>query len=132
MYSPPTVGDGYAPSVAPGTSSAEQVINAVNALGALVIATPASSVTGAVSYFAPANLEGGSGFITAGQFKGQVYQDTASKTWYRWDGSDWQEDYSSPPVTISDTPPADTRTLWFQTSTAKLHVYYNDGWVATA
>jgi hypothetical protein len=132
MFSAPTVGNGFTPSVIAGVSAARQVMAAVNALGALVVATPASSDTGAVTYLAPTNLSGGSGFIVTGQFKGQLYKDTATDIWYRWDGVDWQEDYSAPPVTISATPPADTRTLWFQTSTAKLHVYYNDGWVATS
>lgn len=132
MYSPPTVGTGFhAPMVGAGISSAGQVITAVNALSALVTASAIGTVTGAVGTLAPIGLVGGEDTTTPGAFEGQLYQVTTSDVWYRWDGARWVEDYRSP-VTISATAPADTRTIWFQTSTGKLNVYYNGAWVATA
>ena len=133
MYAPPTVGTGFhAPSVSAGVSSAEQVIAAVNSAGLLVTATAVGTVTGAVGTLAPIGLVGGASATTPGLFDGQLYQATTTGVWYRRNGSAWVEDYSASPVTISATAPSDTRTIWFQTSTAKLHVFYNGAWVATA
>jgi hypothetical protein len=131
-FSPPTVGDGFSPSVVAGVSSAGQVIAAVNALGLLVTASALGTVTGPVRARTAQSLTGGGGNILLADFVGQLYQDTTTNTWYRWNGSAWIEDYSSPPVRVSAYAPADTRSLWFETSSAKLHVYYNGQWVATA
>jgi hypothetical protein len=131
-WSSPTIGSGYPPSVLAGVSSARQVITAVNALSTLVAASPSGTVTGPVKELYPINLIGGEDITIPGTFEGQFYRDTVSNIWYRWDGTGWIEDYATPPVAISPTPPLDIRTLWFESSTARLHVYFNGVWVATA
>jgi hypothetical protein len=131
-WSSPTIGSGYPPSILAGVSSAQQVITAVNTLSALVSASPVGTVTGPVRFLHPFHLIGGEDITIPGTFDGQFYRDTITGIWYRWDGAGWIEDYSAPPVIISETPPTNTRTLWFEPTTARLHVYYREVWVATA
>lgn len=131
-WSPPTVGSGYPPSVIAGVSSAAQVINAVNALSILVTALPAGTDTGPVRSMSPVNLIGGENTVIEGEFVGQFYRNANTQIWYRWNGYVWIEEYSTSPVHKSLTAPVDTRSLWFQIGTAKLHVFYDGVWVATS
>ena len=89
-------------TVTPAVSSAAQVISAVNntlvssqgaASAALVTASAVGDVSGAAAAIGATFLAGG---VTEGvpSFHGQLYRDTSTTpdTWYRWNGTEWQED----------------------------------------
>ena len=105
----PVVGTPYPITITPGVggATAAQVIAAVNDTMASVTASASGIVTGVVAATSTAYLAGGaSATAPTASHIGQLYRDTSTGIWYRWNGTEWQEDAAGFGTTLDGGSPS--------------------------